>query len=126
MNIRTNYNNYLDAYKRYYGPNDDNYIDKNSDKGITQNSANWKVRAKKILKDIDTYGTFEEQQKQDAFNEIEKEYKKYLKAYADYYTYTSTEDMYNYKDELIPASFWVKETSKLQKMLYERNEERKK
>ena len=34
--------------------------------------------------------------------------------------------MYNYKDELIPANFLVKETCKLQAMIYERNEERKK
>jgi len=40
LNKLINYNNYLKAYKIYHGPDDDKYIDINSDTGKSHNSTN--------------------------------------------------------------------------------------
>ena len=87
MNKEKNYDKYLEAYKSFYGPDNNNYIDINSDKGQTYQSNNWVIITKPLLKNIATLGTFEEQkerEKQEKIN-IKKNYQNYIKSYKDLY-----------------------------------------
>lgn len=119
LNKLNNYNNYLAAHKKFYGPDDDTYIDIKSDKGQSYNSANWITKTKPLINSIEKYGTFERQKEQEAYDEIKKEYDKYVKIYNRYYAYNTREGMYNYKDELYPAKFWVQKTALLEEMIKE-------
>ena len=120
LNKVNSYNNYLAAHKKFYGPDDDTYIDIKSDKGQSYNSANWSTKAKGLNNSIEKYGTFEKQKEQEAYDEIKKEYDRYVKTYAQYHLYGPKEDMYDYKEELLPANFWVKKTALLEEMIKEK------
>ena len=127
MNKIKKYNEYLEAYKSFYGPNNNDYIDINSDKGQSYNAANWVIKTKPLLNNIEKFGTLENQKKQEEKEEIDKEidkeYNKFTKAYRDYHYGRFTGDIYDYKGNKFPADYWARKAALLENMINERKKE---